>query len=152
MNKLNRVVLTSIAAGSLVIASISPASSLPNKKPTMSFLYDYRGACDDQTFTQEEYNAGLACEIFIRTYPAKPKRTMKLQWWNQDVLGWETESSKKTNKKGMVTLKVNPICSDGNFCDGTYEYQIYSPKSGKYSAMWSDYSFDIEFLPLGSEY
>ena len=144
--------LTLALVSALVLTSNSTASSLPSKKPTMTFLYDYRGACDDQTFTEEEYNAGLQCQIFVRTYPAKPKRTIKLQWWNNDELGWVNETSKKTNKKGMATLVIDPICNGGVFCDSTFEYQIYSPKSGKYSAMWSDYTFDIEFLPLGSEY
>jgi hypothetical protein len=152
MRKPIRSAIGSLLVLGLVATNTSQASSLPIKKPVMTFLYDYRGACDDQTFTQEEYNAGMECQIFIRTYPAKPKRTMKLQWWNNDELGWVNETSKKTNKKGMVTLTIDPMCNGGVFCDGTFEYQIYSPKSGKYAAMWSDYTFDIEFLPLGSGY
>ena len=152
MKVTSRRVLAIALTGAIIVFNASAASSVPSKKRTMSFVYDIRGACDDLEFTEEEYNAGEKCEVFIRTYPAKPKRTMKLQWWSQDVLGWETETSKKTNKKGRTTLTISPICSGGVFCDGTFEYQIYCPKSGKYRAMWSYETFDIDFVPLGSEY
>ena len=152
MRKPIRSAIGSLLVLGLVAANTTQAASLPIKKSVMTFLYDYRGACDDLIYTEEEYQAGQECQIFVRTYPAKPKRTLKLQWWNNDELGWVTESSKKTNKKGMATLVIDPICNDGAFCNGIYEYQIYSPKSGKYGAMWSDYSFEIEFLPLGSEF
>ena len=150
MGKAIRRVIGSLLVVGLTVTNISPAASVSSKKPVMTFLYDYRGACDDLLFTEEEYQAGLECQIFVRTYPSKPKRTVKLQWWDNDLLGWETEATKKTNKKGMATLKINPICEGGGFCNGVYEYQIYVPKSGKYAALWSDYSFEIEFLPLGS--
>lgn len=121
----------------------------PTAKKYASFLYEFRGACDDLDYTEEEYQAGLKCYVFIRTYPAKPKRTMRLEWWNSDTLGWSLESKKKTNKKGMVELTVDPFCG-GSFCDGSFEFQIYSPKSGKWAAMWSDNTTDITFYPLGT--
>jgi hypothetical protein len=140
-----------LLTGAMLAVSASPASALPSKKRTMSFKYEFLGACDDLEFTEEEYNAGQKCQISIWTYPKKPKRTMKLQWWSDNSGKWVTETSKKTNKKGRTKLTVSPICSDGTFCDGSFEFQIYSPKSGKYRPMWSYDTFDIYFTPIESE-
>lgn len=146
-----KIISTLCLALSLAIFGVpaqAQISELPTKKYA-SFLYEFRGACDDLVFTEEEYQAGQSCYVFIRTYPAKPKRTMKLQWWNEQTLGWSLESKKKTNKKGMVELKVDPLCG-GAFCNGTWEFQIYSPKSGKWGAMWSDDTTTIDFYPAGT--
>lgn len=140
-----------LLTGAMIAVSASPASGLASKKRTMSFTYEFIGACDDEEFTEEEYNAGEKCQISIWTYPKKPKRTMKLQWWSDNRGEWVTETSKKTDKKGKTKLTISPICSDGSFCNGFYEFQIYSPKSGKYGAMWSDETFEIYFASLESE-
>lgn len=133
-----------------ILSTPSHAQQNPQtKKKYATFLYDFRGACDDLDFTEEEYQAGQSCYVFIRTYPAKPKRTMRLEWWNENNLGWSLESKKKTNKNGMVELTINPLCN-GLFCDGTWEFQIYSPKSGQWAAMSSDDTVSITFYPLGT--
>lgn len=137
----------------LGVALMSPATAVqahplfPAKHRYGSFLYDFRGACDDLVFEEAEYLAGESCYVFIRTYPAKPRRTMRLEYWDDDSLGWAVESSKRTDKRGRVTIEIDPLCSDGNFCSGTWEYQIHSPKKGRWVAMWSYDTIDIEFVP-----
>jgi hypothetical protein len=37
---------------------------------------------------------------------------------------WRTEQSRGTDGDGIATLTLNPFCSSGQWCNGTYKYRL----------------------------
>ena len=68
---------------------------------------------------------------------------MRLEWWDENDETWRLEQKKRTNKRGRVTLEISPLCDDGSFCVGEWEYQIHAPKRGRWAAM---YSWDTDII------
>lgn len=102
---------------------------------------DYYDETGEYAFFEEEPD--WSCYIVVKVSPAKPVRTVRLQWWSGRK--WQQESYDKTDTKGVAYLDFDPYC-EGNYCDGEWKYRVYvDAVSGQKSN--TSRSFYVKFYP-----
>jgi hypothetical protein len=115
-------VLAAIIGAGLVINLAPPAQAA-----AQSISYFMNGDCSDYYDEESEYaffesEPDWDCYISVTIKPAKPVRTIRLQYWTGKK--WAQENSAKTGSSGKGFLYFDPYCSDGSYCDGEYKYRV----------------------------
>lgn len=89
---------------------------------------------------------GDSCFFRVTVRPAKPQRTVALQWYSSDEGRWVIEDEKKTNAKtGAANLYLDEYDSEGYFFDGEYEYRLGVARLGALPAKLSQ-TFYVNFV------
>lgn len=115
--------------------------------PSQSIDYSIAGGCLDSYETVGYYGIfeefGDDCFLVVEVFPPEPSRLAELQYFETT---WVTESSVRTDSTGIAYLEVDPICEDGLWCDGVWEYRVFL---GEESGLPADRSltFELDFLP-----
>lgn len=142
--KLKFIVIASFSFLPL-IASAGQVSGAVKQTVTWSVLGDCVDWYDEN---QSEYvvNEGDDCYFKAIVKPAKPIRTVALQWYSDDDGKWYKDSEVKTNKNGVAYLEIDMYDSDGYFYDGSYTYRMGMARLGGSPAKLSQ-TFTISFIP-----
>ena len=119
--KLGSIVLTILVAVTFSVPSAKAALTQRINYFIDGDCRDYFDVNGEYAFFQEEQD--WSCFLTVSVKPAKPIRNAKLQYWNGRK--WLLESSSKTSSTGYATLKFDPICESGDYCDGTWKYRVY---------------------------
>jgi hypothetical protein len=92
-----------------------------------------------RTFTQAEYGiASNLPHLIVTAEPALPRREVRLQF-SSDV-GWTTETTARTDTRGVARIRLDPTCAGGTWCDDTLRYQLLV--GGQSSRLTITYSED----------
>jgi hypothetical protein len=83
------------------------------------------------------------CYLIVEVFPPEPSRYAELQFFDET---WTVESSGETDAGGVLYLKVDPICDDGLWCDGIWEYRVVVESQGALQAERSPV-FELDFIP-----
>ena len=128
-----------------LIASAGQVSGAVKQTVTWSVLGDCVDWYDEN---QSEYVVyeGDDCYFKATVKPAKPIRTVALQWYSDDDAKWYKDSEVKTNKNGVAYLEIDMYDSDGYFYDGSYTYRMGMARLGGSPAKLSR-TFTISFIP-----
>ena len=128
-----------------LIASAGQVSGAVKQTVTWSVLGDCVDWYDEN---QSEYVVyeGDDCYFKATVKPAKPIRTVALQWYSDDDAKWYKDSEVKTNKNGVAYLEIDMYHSDGYFYDGSYTYRMGMARLGGSPAKLSR-TFTISFIP-----
>ena len=142
--KLKFIVVASFSLLPL-IASAGQVSGAVKQTVTWSVLGDCVDWYDEN---QSEYVVyeGDDCYFKATVKPAKPIRTVALQWYSDDDAKWYKDSEVKTNKNGVAYLEIDMYDSDGYFYDGSYTYRMGMARLGGSPAKLSR-TFTISFIP-----
>lgn len=116
------------------VASAAPAPLAPTARPmAQAFFWDWEDGVDSRrrTFRMDDYgSAHNLPRLLVTAEPARPSQYVKLQY--KDSTGaWRREDADTTNGRGVAYLSLNPYCSNGTWCDGTYKYRL--KVNGKYT-------------------
>ena len=115
--------------------------------PSQTVEYTISGGCLDSFEILGHYRIfeeyGDDCYLVVEVFPPEPSRLAELQYFETT---WVTESSARTDSTGIVYLEVDPLCEDGLWCDGVWEYRVFL---GEESGLPADRSltFELDFLP-----
>jgi len=142
-----RVLAVAISAG-LAINLIPPAQAA-----TQSVSYYMNGDCSDYYDEESEYaffesEPDWTCYISVEVKPAKPVRTVRLQFWSGKK--WVQETSAKTSSNGRGYLYFDPFCSDGYYCDGEFKYRVLVDAATGQKATTSK-NFYVSYYPEEEE-
>ena len=142
--KLKFIVVASFSLLPL-IGSAGQVSGAVKQTVTWSVLGDCVDWYDEN---QSEYVVyeGDDCYFKATVKPAKPIRTVALQWYSDDDAKWYKDSEVKTNKNGVAYLEIDMYDSDGYFYDGSYTYRMGMARLGGSPAKLSR-TFTISFIP-----
>jgi hypothetical protein len=136
---------SALLTASLVLVAGSPADAAKQYVST----YSLRGDCADYYEMNDEYamfeeEEDWTCTLVVALKPAKPARTVLLQFYDKK---WKTEATVKTNSNGIAYLRFGTDCGD-SYCDATFTYRAYvNSVSGQAAIKLS--SFDMNFYPIG---
>lgn len=83
------------------------------------------------------------CYLIVEVFPPEPARYAELQYFDET---WIEESSGETDSGGVLYLKVDPICDNGLWCDGVWEYRVALEANGSLQAERSPV-FELDFIP-----
>jgi hypothetical protein len=83
------------------------------------------------------------CYLIVEVFPPEPARYAELQYFDET---WIEESSGETDSGGVLYLKVDPICDNGLWCDGVWEYRVALEARGSLRAERSPV-FELDFIP-----
>ena len=83
------------------------------------------------------------CYLIVEVFPPEPGRYAELQYFDET---WIEEASGETDSGGVLYLKVDPICDDGYWCDGIWEYRVTLAATGELPAERSPV-FELDFIP-----
>lgn len=123
--------ITALAVVALTIVGLPAARSVavpsaPQARPMATdYYWEWSDGSDrlQRTFAQSEYGTRAALPTLIVTsVPALPPHRVKLQFFQRGQ--WRTEQARTTNDDGVATLTLNPFCSSGQWCQGTYKYRL----------------------------
>lgn len=89
----------------------------------------------------EEFNDD--CFLVVEIFPEEPRRTVDLQYFEGT---WTTEATARTDGAGVARLQVDPICDNGFWCDGAWQYRLNVSALDNLPADRSE-TFELEFLP-----
>ena len=81
------------------------------------------------------------CFFMVEVSPATPARTVQLQYYADS---WITESTGTTDSSGIVFLEVDAYCDDGLWCNGAWDYRVFSASTGGQPQYASD-SRELQF-------
>jgi hypothetical protein len=142
-------VLAAIIGAGLVINLAPPAQAA-----AQSISYFMNGDCSDYYDEEEEYaffesEPDWDCYISVTIKPAKPVRTIRLQYWTGKK--WAQENSAKTGSSGKGYLYFDPYCSDGSYCDGEYKYRVVVDAVSGQKVAFSK-NFYVSYYPDDSYY
>ena len=76
-----------------------------------------------RTFTLTKY--GIASNLptlIVTAQPASPRREVRLQFQSDGA--WITESTARTDSRGVARIALDPHCGDLEWCDSTFRYQL----------------------------
>lgn len=133
-----------LASGSaLVVGDI--ASGSVRQKVRWTAIGDCVDLYDEEQTTYV-FVEGQNCYFRVQVTPAKPARTVAIQYFDDDSSRWITEDEKKTNKRGVALLYPSTTTDEGYFIDGTWEYRLGVARLGSARAELSE-TFWIEFVP-----
>ena len=142
--KLKFIVVASFSLLPL-IASAGQVSGAVKQTVTWSVLGDCVDWYDENQSEYVDYE-GDDCYFKATVKPAKPIRTVALQWYSDDDAKWYKDSEVKTNKNGVAYLEIDMYDSDGYFYDGSYTYRMGMARLGGSPAKLSR-TFTISFIP-----
>lgn len=104
-----------------LLLSLAVALSAPHDTPPQYYWRWADGGSATHRTLREPVLGGPPA-IIVTARPAAPGRPVRLQVrWSG---GWRTEDSGRTDSRGRVVLQLNPYCSDGAWCDATYDYRL----------------------------
>ena len=98
----------------------------------------------DEYQTDYVINEGEDCYFTVKVVPAKPLRTVALQYQSSSGR-WITEAEARTNAKGIAILRPETTDSDGYFLCDYYTYRLGVARLGNAKALLSS-TFEIEFV------
>ena len=76
-----------------------------------------------RTFTVARY--GIASNLptlIVTAQPAVPRREVRLQFYSKG--SWITESTARTDSRGVARMALDPRCGNLEWCDTTLRYQL----------------------------
>lgn len=115
-----------VATTLLNAPAASAGSMVPDARPMATdYYWEWSDGSDNtrRTFAQSEYGTrGALPKLIVTSVPAQPPHTVYLQFYQDGR--WRTEQSRATNGDGIATLTLNPFCSSGQWCRGTYKYRL----------------------------
>lgn len=117
------------------------------KSGKQQVTWDVLGDCADpfdDTQTEFIMYEGEDCYFAVTVVPAKPRRSVVLQWLSSRGR-WITESKSVTNSKGVAYLYPEPYDQDGYFLCEIYDYRIGLERLGSAKSLLSDI-FTIDFV------
>jgi len=122
-----------------------PVSGVVQQTVKWTVIGDCVDLYDEYQSTYTVYE-GDRCYFKVTVKPAKPQRTVALQWYSDDDGRWLIEDEKKTNAKtGVATLFLDEYDVDGYFLDGEYEYRLGVARLGALPAKLSP-TFYVDFV------
>jgi hypothetical protein len=144
--KILRVLITGLTVSFLpILLGGGTASGASQQTVKWTVIGDCVDMYDEYQTTYTVYE-GDNCYFKVTVKPAKPQRTVALQWYSDDDGRWVTEDEKKTNiKTGVATLYLDEYDSDGYFFDGEYEYRLGVARLGSLPAKLSP-TFYVDFV------
>jgi hypothetical protein len=113
----------------LLFVSAEQASA---KKVAQTIKWSVTGNCVDLFEEyQENYivNEGESCLFSVTVKPAKPSRTVALQWFDSDAGKWVVYNQARTNKSGLARLNVN-FTDDECWGEQSWEFRIGMARQG----------------------
>lgn len=115
-----------VATTLLVAPAASAAPVVPDARPMATdYYWEWSDGSEKtrRTFAQSEYGTrGALPQLIVTAVPALPPHKVSLQFYQDGR--WQTEQSRRTNADGIATLSLNPFCSSGQWCRGTYKYRL----------------------------
>ena len=132
--QLARVLVTLVVAAAVGLSIPGAASAAPTLEPgtrigalpaAQEFFWDWSDGVDSKvrTFRESKYQAQENLPVLVVTAePARPQQFIKLQYKLKGV--WKREDAATTNRSGVARLELNPYCTGGDWCDGTYSYRL----------------------------
>jgi len=142
-------IITAMLAASAILLGL-PTTAMAAKQRVKFFI---GGECSDNYDVYGEY--ALFEEDFDECYfeikVTKPgtKRTMLVQYFDEEYGEWVTENSARTNRRGSAVVYVETYCGEEAdlYCDGTWTYRILVPKKGAEKRRTSE-EVDLSFYPI----
>lgn len=118
--------VTAMAMTLLTAPAASAVAVVPDARPMATdYYWEWSDGSENtrRTFAQSEYGTRAALPKLVFTaVPARPPHTVYLQFYQDGR--WRTEQSRGTDGDGIATLTLNPFCSSGQWCNGTYKYRL----------------------------
>ena len=146
MTKRLALIVCGVLAGVLLILFTPghPASSAVTQK----INYTIEGDCVDYYEENGEYaffedEPDWSCYVVVKVSPTKPVRSVNLQFWSGRK--WVTESSAKTDTKGIAYLDFDSVCDDV-YCDGEFNYRVVTAAAAPQKSNTSK-TFSVTFYP-----
>ena len=138
-----------LAVGSLILTPTLLSSTQVSGVSQQTVKWTVIGDCVDMYDDYQSVytvNEGDNCYFRVTVKPAKPQRTVALQWYSSDEGRWIIEDEEKTNvKTGAANLYLDEYDSDGYFFDGEYEYRLGVARLGAMPAKLSP-TFYVNFV------
>jgi hypothetical protein len=135
MRILRAIAATVLAASFIPLPSVAGASP-PSVAPTFRRqVYTWQWAdgstAHKRTFRSAKYAHRMKkIALLVRVRPAKPRHKVRLEVYQRDK--WMVHSRAKTNKRtGRARLPINPICTSGKWCKGTFNMRLRVLKKGR---------------------
>ncbi len=145
MNKKIRLFVVAGLAFFPLLVSSGHASGAVKQTVTWTVIGDCVDLYDEYQTEYVVYE-GDDCYFKATVKPAKPFRTIALQWYSDDDGKWYKDSEIKTNRNGIAYLEIDMYDSDGYFYDGSYTYRLGMARLGGSAAKLSK-NFTITFIP-----
>jgi hypothetical protein len=142
------MIITSMIVASSILFG-SPSTAMAAKQRVNFFI---GGECSENFEYYEEYalyeDDFDSCYFSIRVTKPSVKRTMRVQYFDEDLGEWVTENSARTNKRGNATVFVEDYCGIDydTYCDGTWAFRVLVPRKGSEKTKTSE-EVNISFYP-----
>lgn len=139
-SRFNAVTLAAGLVGASLIGVTSASGTWadmrpePMSAPTASqrFSWEWVGGstATERTFTQAQYaNKTSKIALKVKVRPPRPPHKVALKVFQGGK--WRTHESAKTSSyTGKARLAINPICTSGNWCNGTFKMKLVVARSG----------------------
>ena len=130
-----RAIAATVLAAAFMSASSVAGASPPSVAPALrQQVYSWEWAdgsvAKERTFRSSKYaNRVKQIAVLVQVRPAKPRHTVKIEVYQQGK--WQTHVRTKTSARtGRARLQINPICSSGNWCKGTFNLRLRVLRKG----------------------
>ncbi len=130
-----RVVAATVLAAAFMSAPSVAGASPPSVAPALrQQVYSWEWAdgsvAKERTFRSSKYaNRMKQIAVLVQVRPTRPRHTVKIEVYQQGK--WQTHVRTKTSARtGRARLQINPICSSGNWCKGTFNLRLRVLRKG----------------------
>ncbi len=111
------------AAAGLALAGIVAAPASAVAEEYYYWRWSDGSTTAARTFTQAEYGiASNLPHLIITAEPASQRREVRPQFSSDGR--WTTESTARTDTRGIARIRLDPTCAGGAWCEDTLRYQL----------------------------
>lgn len=139
-NRYSAVVVTAGLVGASLVGVTNASGARTDSHPEVAnapvasqrFSWEWAGGstATERTFTEAKYaNQVSKIALKVKARPPRPSHKVTLKVFQGGK--WQVHQSAKTSKyTGRARLAINPICTSGNWCNGTFKMKLVVARSG----------------------
>lgn len=141
------LLITLAVAGTQPGVAAATTAKPVKQKVTWSFATI---SCETTALPEHGWPGWGPCSVKVKIGPARPQRTVVLEFWDQAVQGWVRNAAVKTNRYGYASLRVDGAVCNGWCGPGVGYYRLRLPAvpgQGQYISRRLNIRFAAPELP-----
>ena len=147
MRRLIQAALVAVALCGLFAVGLSDASA--RQKGTVGWS-DGTGWQGGYLIEQSVYPTARSIpSVTVTLRPKRPNRVAVLEFKSPSTGKWVRENGKIT-RNGRANLRINPICDDNQWCNGTFTYRVRVESKGREKGLVSK-RVRVTYVPTPAE-